>query len=165
MANVEMKVVEKLTAEDHARQPYTRCVTPQADGTYHAEIVELPGCFATGVTAPEAYEHLEDAALSWIAAALEAGQSIPPPMDEIDYSGKIVVRMPRSLHRKAAFLSKREDVSLNQFIVACIAEGVGLARKPVAPVITLQHVNGRRSDTLVTVLQSIDGGKTVKHHA
>jgi HicB family len=53
------------------------------------------------------------------------GQTIPQPLEELDYSGKFVVRLPKSLHRRAAFAANREGVSLNQFIVSCVAEQIG----------------------------------------
>lgn len=168
MAKNEMIVVEKMNANDYLRQPYTRSLTPQPDGTYHAEIIELPGCFATGATASDAYGNLEDTARSWFAAALHACQTIPPPMDENDFSGKIVVRMPRSLHRKAAFFSKREDVSLNQFIVACIAEGVGAAGKSApaaARILTFQQINVIRVETASTATLPSGNSKLVKQYA
>jgi hypothetical protein len=46
-------------------------------------------------------------------------------MEELDYSGKLVVRLPKSLHRQAALAANREGVSLNQFIVSSIAEQIG----------------------------------------
>ena len=117
------------TAADYLRQPYMRLVIPQDDGTFHAEIVELPGCIATGSTAGEAYQCLEEVAESWLESALLNHQTIPAAMDQADFSGKMVVRMPRSLHRKATFAAQRENVSLNQFLVSCIAESVGAANR------------------------------------
>ena len=125
MANNVQGQVAVRTVADYLRQPYMRLVIPQADGTCHAEILEFPGCIATGTTAADAYSQLEEVAESWIEAALRAGRAIPPAMDQSDFSGKTVVRMPRNLHRKATFAAQREGVSLNQFIVSCIAEGVG----------------------------------------
>ena len=46
-------------------------------------------------------------------------------MEDLDYSGKLVVRLPKSLHRRAAYAANREGVSLNQFIVSSIAEQIG----------------------------------------
>jgi len=117
-------------------KPYARMVIPDTDGTYFAEIVEFSGCFATGDSAPEALENLEDVAVDWIAAALDQDQDIPEPLDAAAYSGKLVVRMPKSLHQKATLFAERDGVSLNQFIVACLAECVGVrapARLKVAP--------------------------------
>lgn len=115
-----------MTAAEYLKKPYGRLLVPEEDdGGYRAEIIEFPGCFAEGETAAEAAANLEDAASSWLAAAIAKGQTIPAPMEELEYSGKLVIRLPKSLHRQAAFAANREGVSLNQFIVSSVAEQVG----------------------------------------
>lgn len=111
------------TAADVLRQPYKRTVVPQEDGTFLAEMVEFPGCIAIGESYGEALESLEEVAIDWVEAALEMGQSIPQPLEASEYSGKLVVRLPKSLHKKAALAAKLENTSLNQYIVACVASG------------------------------------------
>jgi len=44
-------------------------------------VPDLPGCFATGDTVDEALANAEDAIAAWIAAALEVGQTVPPPSE------------------------------------------------------------------------------------
>jgi predicted RNase H-like HicB family nuclease len=112
------------------KRPYARILTPEPDGQYTAEIMEFPNCVASGNSAADALAKLDEVAADWIAATLEQGQSIPDPMDNAEYSGRLVLRMPRGLHRRAALLSEREGVSLNQFIVTCLAESVGERSKP-----------------------------------
>lgn len=114
-----------LQAADYLKMPYGRLLVPEDDGTYRAEIIEFPGCFAVGENAAEAAENLEHAALSWIESTIAKGRPIPEPMEENDYSGKLVVRLPKSLHKHAAYAANRDDVSLNQFIVSSIAEKIG----------------------------------------
>ena len=41
------------------------------------------------------------------------------------YSGKVNLRMPRSLHRDLARRAEEEGVSLNQFMVVVLARAVG----------------------------------------
>ena len=41
------------------------------------------------------------------------------------YSGKVNLRMPRSLHRDLARRAEEEGVSLNQFMVVALARAVG----------------------------------------
>jgi predicted RNase H-like HicB family nuclease len=113
------------TVAEYLKKPYGRLLIPEDEGGYHAEIIEFPGCFADGETAGEAAANLEEAASSWLAAVIAKGQAIPEPMEELDYSGKLVVRLPKSLHKHAALAANREGVSLNQFIVSSIAEQVG----------------------------------------
>src|ERR1700683_5469293 len=114
------------------KRPYARVLTPEPDGEYTAEIMEFPNCVASGDSAVNALANLEDVAVDWIAAALEQGQDIPGPMDNTDYSGRLVLRMPKGLHRRAALFAEREGASLNQFIVTCLAEAVGERARPMA---------------------------------
>lgn len=112
-------------AEAYLKRPYTRLVVPEEDGTYRGEVLEFPGCFATGDTPAEAYAELEATAADWLRAAMERGQPIPEPFENAEFSGRFVLRLPRSLHKKSARLAERDNVSLNQFIVAALAEYVG----------------------------------------
>jgi len=112
-------------AEDYLKKPYARLVVPETDGSFRAEILEFPGCVALGDTAAEALSHLEDVAADWIDLTLAKGQKLPEPTEESAFSGKTVVRLPKSLHRKASYAAERDGVSLNQFIVSAVAEQVG----------------------------------------
>ena len=64
----------KGTANEYLKKPYSRTLIPVGDGTYFAEILEFPGCFAEGQSPDEAYENLEKVAESWIEAALIKGR-------------------------------------------------------------------------------------------
>ena len=108
------------------KKPYSRILIPDAEsGTFTAQILEFPGCVAQGDDPAEAYERLEAAAESWIEAALEMHQAIPQPATDSQFGGKFALRLPRSLHRRAAQLAELDGISLNQFIVATLAEKVG----------------------------------------
>ncbi len=115
----------QATASERLRKPYARVLVPESDGSYRAEILEFPGCFAVGESALEALSELEATAEDWVEAAIEMGTPIPAPFEETDYSGKLVLRFPKSLHRKAALAAQRDGTSLNQFIVSSLAEYVG----------------------------------------
>jgi predicted RNase H-like HicB family nuclease len=119
-----------MEPRDILKRPYARVLTPEPDGQYTAEIMEFPNCVASGDSAASALTNLEEVAVDWIAAALEQGQDIPEPMDSAEYSGRLVLRMPKGLHRRAALLAEREGTSLNQFIVSSLAEAVGEKAKP-----------------------------------
>ncbi len=111
---------------DYLKKPYARILTPDEEyGGYTAEILEFPGCVTEGDTADEALGNLEVAAEGWIEATLNANQRIPEPSDTQEYRGRIALRLPRSLHRRAVQLAEREGTSLNQFLVAAVAERVG----------------------------------------
>ena len=114
-----------MTAIELMNRPYARMVLPDGEGTYFAEIIEFPGCFATGETSQEALSNLESVAVDWINTVIGQGQDIPEPMETAGYSGKLVLRMPKSLHKRASLYADRDGASLNQFIVSCLAERVG----------------------------------------
>jgi len=107
------------------KAPYSRVLIPEEDGTFSSEILEFPGCFAQGKTADEAFGNLEKAAKVWIEASLAQGLNIPSPAINHNYSGKIALRIPRSLHKRASQMAARDATSLNQFLVAAIASRVG----------------------------------------
>lgn len=114
-----------MKPNDILKLPYGRLIKPEPDGSFFAQIVEFPGCFATGESAAEAMSNLEDVAVSWVASVIASGRAVPPPAETMDYSGRLVLRMPKSLHQKASERAIVEGVSLNHFIVACVAENVG----------------------------------------
>lgn len=111
--------------QEYLKQPYARILIPDEHGGYSAEILEFPGCFAEGETPDETMQTLERAAESWIQAALDQGQEIPPPFMNQDYGGKVSLRMPRSIHRKAVQFAARDGTSLNQYLLSSISAGIG----------------------------------------
>jgi predicted RNase H-like HicB family nuclease len=113
------------TTGEYLKSPYARIVIPQEDGTFFAEILEFPGCFTEGTTPDEAFRNLEEAAKAWIESTLDHGQEIPPPSTNEGFSGKLILRLPRSVHRRATRMAERDRTSLNQFLVAAIAERLG----------------------------------------
>jgi predicted RNase H-like HicB family nuclease len=111
--------------EEILREPYARILIPAEEGGYTAEILEFPGCIAEGETPEDAIANLEASARSWVQAALDQGQDIPEPSAVHEFSGRIVLRMPRGLHKTAARLAMRNDTSLNQYFLTAIAASVG----------------------------------------
>jgi len=104
--------------------PYTIEICPSEHGGYVAKVAELPGCITQGETAAEAAQMAEDAKRAWLETALEEHIPIPEPTPE-EYSGKLLLRMPRSLHKKLAQKAARENVSLNQYIVYSLTQSIG----------------------------------------
>lgn len=123
MEKATVKISKKSAA--FLKKPYARVLTPEDDGTYSAEVLELSGCFAQGDTPSEAIENLNCAAAEWIEASLARGQDIPEPSETRGYSGTISLRIPRGLHKRAAKMAERNGVSLNQFLVSAISSAVG----------------------------------------
>lgn len=84
---------------------------------------DLPGCSAFGETRADAANEIQDAICAWIEAAEKAGNPIPEPSkkgaDTLP-SGKILLRLPRTLHGQLIEQAQREGTSLNQFLVYVI---------------------------------------------
>lgn len=100
--------------------PYTRLLVPDEDGGYTAEVLEFEGCFSQGDSGEEALENINGAMHDWLEVEIQAGHSIPEPMGDHEYSGKLVLRFPESVHRRAAIRANREGVSLNQLLVVAV---------------------------------------------
>lgn len=86
-----------------------------------ASVEELPGCTTRGRTADEALAGIEAVMANWISVAVAEGRDIPEPRPVESYSGRLLLRMPRTLHAELTRASEREGVSLNQFITDVLA--------------------------------------------
>ncbi|CAJ1001051.1 type II toxin-antitoxin system HicB family antitoxin [Brevibacillus aydinogluensis] len=98
--------------------PYTLVIKPMDDESgryYYGTYLELDGCQSHGETVEELLRNLEEAKRGWLEVKLEHGDPIPEPQEE--YSGKINLRMPKSLHRQLAVEAQLEGVSLNQYML------------------------------------------------
>jgi antitoxin HicB len=116
------------TIEDYLDLPYTIEVirdNNKDDPGWVARVKELPGCMTQGDTFEELGKMVADALRGWLEIALEDGIPIPEPRFDEEYSGKFVVRLPRSLHRELVETAEREGVSLNALINAALAKTVG----------------------------------------
>jgi antitoxin HicB len=120
---------ETLDPEEFLRRPYRISLTPDRDDEgnegWIAEVDELPGCISQGETVESAVESVRDAMLGWISIALEEGRPIPPPRAEQPFSGRLLLRMPRTLHAELVRHADLEGVSLNQFIVFALSRAIG----------------------------------------
>lgn len=96
--------------------PYQMVFHPAPEGGYVVEFPELPGCLTQGETLQEAHDMAQDAKRTWLLDALSHGDSIPEPASD-EYSGRILLRAPKSLHKELVERAKKEGVSLNQFMV------------------------------------------------
>lgn len=94
------------------------------DSLFVVDFLDLPGCSASGSTVTEAYENAQEAKAEWLQVALQQDLPIPNPSKTGEYSGRILVRMPESLHAMLASRAHINGSSLNQYIVHLLSAGV-----------------------------------------
>lgn len=101
---------------------YPVTLIPAEEGGYLAKINELKGCITQGETSEEALAMIEDAREAWITDAFKDGDLIPEPIASKSYSGKFIVRIPKSLHRDLVQRASEEGVSLNQYALSILSK-------------------------------------------
>jgi antitoxin HicB len=132
------------------------------DGYWIAEHPELPGCKADGQSAQEALSSLDVSRELWIESALATGLEVPEPQEAPQYSGRFVLRIPKSLHRDLAKEAEVEGVSLNSH-VSNVLSGRHTRKEQVAhveqavplnywPSLQMQSEQKQRSATLGNVI-------------
>jgi len=94
------------------------------DGSYFIKFPDLPGCMTCGATIEEAIEMGNDARKCWIESALQDGDFIPEPKSVEDYPDNFKLRLPRSLYRQLANSASAEGVSMNQYCLYLLSNGV-----------------------------------------
>jgi antitoxin HicB len=102
--------------------PYKIIIRKDPYGGFFAKVDELEGCMTQGETYDEVSSNIREAMELWFEGSLEKGMDIPEPEQENDYSGKFMIRLPKSLHRRLAENAKEENVSLNQYAVHLLSE-------------------------------------------
>ena len=103
---------------DYLNLPYNiilRHVNDDSGSYFYAKVQELDGCMSDGETIEDAYNNIREAMEGWIETKLDAGFDVPVPMNIEDYSGRFIVRIPKSLHARLALDAEKEGVSLNQY--------------------------------------------------
>ena len=115
--NQTNKQIETASLEYYLNLQYPVTLYPDPEGGYVAEIKDLPGCLTQGETLEETMININEARELWIETAYEAGDNIPLPTTDDSYSGKLMLRIPKSLHRRLAEIAKTEGVSLNQYLL------------------------------------------------
>ena len=125
---VTTKVDAKNQVDYYMSLPYTMIVKHREEqgGYYVASYVELPDLNMTGATPEEAVKELLLEKPEWFETCLELGISIPLPIEPQKYSGKIVLRIPATIHEALIRIANMEGVSLNQFMATALSRAIGL---------------------------------------
>jgi predicted RNase H-like HicB family nuclease len=114
-----MKIAAVETNE-YLKLPYNIIIRHTVDesGSYYlATVLEFDGCMSDGASYQEAFENIQEAMAGWIETKRANGFPIPPPVGNEKFSGKFVVRLPKTLHTRLALEAEKEKVSLNQYVL------------------------------------------------
>lgn len=118
--------------EDLMNRNYRIVLQYDPDGYWIAEHPELPGCKADGETAQKALTSLDASRKLWIESSLANDLEVPQPQEVPQYSGRFVLRIPKSLHRDLANEAEAEGVSLNTFVSNVLASRHTWKERPVS---------------------------------
>ena len=125
-ANAYRATREPPSAPDDPRDvPYPVTLVHDESGQWVATIDVLPGCNARGASPDEALERVAGAVATWVETAEREGKEVPEPKSAQSHSGRLLLRMPQTLHAELARAAERERVSLNQFITDALSGALG----------------------------------------
>jgi predicted RNase H-like HicB family nuclease len=101
---------------------------PNSDGSksWVVDFPDLPGCSAVGESEEEALRESKIASELWLDVYFENHGKYPEAKDfSNEYSGKLLLRLPKTLHKELAQTAQNEGVSLNSYIVSIVAQRFG----------------------------------------
>lgn len=102
--------------------------TIDGEAVFEARVRELPDVAEYADTAEEAYALALDTIAATAKMLAERGKAIPAPVEPVDeWSGRVTLRVPKSLHRALAAAADAEGCSLNQHIVNVLGYFAGYA--------------------------------------
>ncbi|WP_007023931.1 type II toxin-antitoxin system HicB family antitoxin [Saccharomonospora iraqiensis] len=104
-----------MTAIDPSHYTY-RVTWSAEDGEFVATCLELPSLSWLAATPQDALTGVERVAAEAVADLREAGEQIPVPLADQQFSGRFNVRIPETLHRRLATEAAEEGVSLNRLV-------------------------------------------------
>jgi antitoxin HicB len=124
-----MATAVRRALDDYLALPYRISLSrSEPDGEWVAQVEELPGCVAKGESPERAARAVRTSMRAWLEEALVDGREIPEPRAN-GHSGRLLLRMPNTLHAELARRADHEGVSLNQFIVGALSGAVGWMRE------------------------------------
>jgi len=94
----------------------------EGEKCFEARVKELPDIAEYGDSHVEAYELALDSIETTAEVFKEKGRKMPQPCEpEEEFSGRVTLRLPKTLHRALATKAEEEGVSLNQLLVSALA--------------------------------------------
>jgi predicted RNase H-like HicB family nuclease len=117
-----------MNKKDYLNLPYhivIQHITDESGSYYFAKVQEFDGCMSNGDTYEEAFKNIREAMEGWIETKIENGFTVPEPVNEGQYSGKFVLRLPKTLHARLSIEAEKEGVSLNQYALYRLSAHTG----------------------------------------
>ena len=111
MNNYEIRVIPKV---DASGKTYWTAFYPAVEG-----------CVGGGDTVEEAIREAEENLGVFLEYLKEEKKELPEPYNELQYNGKIALRLPKRTHQKVAYQAKEDGVSINTFLVAAVENYLG----------------------------------------
>ena len=139
---------------------HVRPLSTEEGGGFVIEYPDLPGCMSDGETIEEAIANGKDAVKGWIETCKKLGREVPLPNQQVSYSGRLLLRIPKYLHAKLANRAKLENVSLNSLVQTFIAgslENSSLVEHPVIPNILIHNDLTNVTSSAESIFTSIKG--------
>ncbi|MYF51852.1 MAG: toxin-antitoxin system HicB family antitoxin [Gammaproteobacteria bacterium] len=113
--------------DPHEYNVTVRKIVYEGEILLEARVKELPDVCECGETMTEAYDLAVDAIETAARMYAEAGRTFPPPsVPQDDFSGRVTLRLPKTLHRTLALGADEEGASLNQHLVNILAHHAGV---------------------------------------
>jgi antitoxin HicB len=114
-----MSILADEAVRHYLSLPYRIALTRDGEDEerpWRATVEELAGCEARGATPTDAAARIPASLADWVASARADGREVPEPRGTRSHSGRLLLRMPQSLHSELAEAAEREQVSLNAYI-------------------------------------------------
>ena len=109
----------------HAYNITVRQANFDGETLFEARVAELPDVVEYAESYAEAYELALDSIDATAKIFKKKGKALPKPIEPVDdFSGRVTLRIPRSLHKVLSEKAEREGVSLNHLISNSLERGV-----------------------------------------
>ncbi len=97
----------------------------EEDNAWIATCSAFPYASTFGATREEAARRMDEAIEELVFTCEQEGRALPPVEKEPTASGQLRLRLPRDVHERAIEQARRDEVSLNTFLVGAISEKLG----------------------------------------
>ena len=119
-----MTTTQRRALEEYLAFNYPFDVKLDPSGGYIVLFPDLPGCYTGADTLEQLPAMVEEARTLWLKTAHRQGVEIPLPSGTAECSGKLLLRVPNSLHRRLLDQAAQDGVTLNHYVSDVLARVV-----------------------------------------